>query len=130
MKSVKDYVLEAEAIVKTYDIAQSVQLLDDEGVIFVDLRDAKEVDACGKIPGAQLASRGMLEFYIDPASPFHKAFFALDKQFVFYCGGGGRSVLAVQRAMEMGLKNVGQVGGGFKAWVKAGEPIETLTDSK
>lgn len=85
MKTAKDFVLAAEAFVKTYNIAQSVQLLADESVIFVDVRDEKEVDVHGKIPGARLASRGMLEFYIDPTSPFHKDFFALDKQFVFYC---------------------------------------------
>ena len=115
---------EAEKVVKTYDIVESLKLHSDESVVFVDVRDEKEVEMYGRIPGALVASRGMLEFYIDRASSFHKEFFALDKEFIFYCGSGGRSVLAVHRAMEMGLKKVAQVGGGFKAWEKAGNPVE------
>lgn len=129
MKGFKDFISEAEKVVKTYDIAQSIELHNEGAVIFVDVRDEKEIELYGKIPGALVASRGMLEFYIDPTSPFHKDFFALDREFVFYCGSGGRSVLAVQRAMEMGLKNVAQVGGGFKAWEKEGNTIEKVKNS-
>ncbi|MEE9159050.1 MAG: rhodanese-like domain-containing protein, partial [Gammaproteobacteria bacterium] len=78
-------------------------------------------------PGAVHAPRGMLEFYIDAASPYHKEIFSSGKKIVFYCASGGRSSLAAQLAMEMGLPDVVHIGGGFKAWVKAGGPVERLT---
>ena len=78
----------------------------------------------GKIPGAVHASRGLLEFRIDPTSPLHDPVFATAKQFVFYCGTGGRSVLAAQRANEMGIGQVVNMAGGFAAWKAAGGPVE------
>ena len=122
-KGYKDFLAEAESVVKTYDFAESQAFLDDESVVFVDVRDGNEIDELGKIAGAVRASRGMLEFLIDPSSPFHEGTFALEKEFVFYCGSGRRSVLAAHRAMEMGLKNVAHLKDGFKGWVKSGGPI-------
>ncbi len=123
-KGFKDYLAEATDVVETYDVTRAMELVGDEAVVFVDVRDEKEIEENGKVPGAVHASRGMLEFYIDPSSPFHKEAFSSGKQFVFYCGSGGRSVLAAHRALEMGLSDVAHVGGGFTAWVEAGGPIE------
>ncbi len=123
-KGFKDYLAEATDVVETYDVTRAMELVGDEALVFVDVRDEKEIEENGKVPGAVHASRGMLEFYIDPSSPFHKEAFSSEKRFVFYCGSGGRSVLAAHRALEMGLSDVAHVGGGFTAWVEAGGPIE------
>ena len=90
----------------------------------VDLRDPREIEREGRIPGAKHCTRGMLEFWIDPESPYHKPWFASGKAFVFYCASGWRSALATRTAQEMGLAPVMHLDGGFTAWKKAGLPIE------
>ena len=97
--------------------------MDDDGVILVDLRDPRELERDGTIPGAFHCPRGMLEFWIDPASEYFKARFNEDKKYVFFCGGGLRSILAADVAQRMGLKPVAHVIGGFASWRKAGGPI-------
>src|ERR1700759_3285036 len=89
-------------------------------VTFVDLRDIREIEREGRIPGAFHCPRGMLEFWIDPASPYAKPIFQEDKKFVFHCASGWRSALAAKVAKEMGLKPVAHIGGGFTAWREAG----------
>src|SRR6478735_7537798 len=84
----------------------------------------REREREGKIPGAFSCTRGMLEFWIDPASPYHKPVFAEDKKFVFFCAGGWRSALAAQTAQRMGLKPVAHIKGGFSEWKKSGAPVE------
>jgi rhodanese-related sulfurtransferase len=91
---------------------------------FVDLRDIRELKREGRVPGAFHCPRGMLEFWIDPASPYHKKVFAEDKRFVFFCAGGQRSALAAQTAQKMGLKPVAHIAEGFKGWKAAGGPVE------
>ena len=98
-------------------------LLADPDVVIVDLRDPRELEREGKMPGAFHCPRGMLEFWIDPESPYHKPIFAEDKRFVFFCGGGWRSALAAKTAQDMGLKPVAHIEGGFSAWKKAGGPV-------
>jgi rhodanese-related sulfurtransferase len=93
-------------------------------VVLVDLRDIRELQRDGRVPGAFHCPRGMLEFWIDPTSPYHKPVFAQDKRFVFFCAGGLRSALAAQTAQRMGLKPVAHIAGGFGAWKKAGGPVE------
>ncbi len=100
-------------------------LTSDEAV-FIDLRDIRELQREGKIPGARHVPRGMLEFWIDPQSPYHKPLFTEKKRFIFYCNLGWRSALAAQVAQVMGLENLCHIGGGFDAWVKAGGPVEEL----
>ena len=126
MKGYKQLVTEANAVVKTLSVEAAQSFLGDEEVVFVDLRDYPELERDGKLPGAIHASRGMLEFLIDPESPFHNQVFSSGKQFLFYCASGGRSALAAQRAQEMGLKAVAHLGGGLKAWREAGGIIETI----
>jgi rhodanese-related sulfurtransferase len=92
--------------------------------VLVDIRDIRELQRDGKVPGAFHCPRGMLEFWIDPASPYHKPVFAQDKKYVFFCAGGLRSALAAQTAQRMGLKPVAHVRGGFGAWKKLGGPVE------
>jgi len=93
--------------------------------VLVDIRDIRELQREGKVPGAFHCPRGMLEFWIDPQSPYHKPIFADDKKFVFFCAGGLRSALAAQTAQHMGLKPVAHIKGGFGAWKKAGGPVDT-----
>ena len=94
-------------------------------VVFVDLRDPRELDREGRMPGATHCPRGMLEFWIDPASPYAKPVFQQDKQFVFFCAGGWRSALAADTAQKMGLSRVAHMGEGFKGWKAAGGPVES-----
>lgn len=96
----------------------------DKDVVFVDLRDIRELGREGKIPGAFHAPRGMLEFWIDPSSPYHKDVFASGKHLIFYCASGWRSALAAKTAQEMGVKRVSHIDGGFTAWKDAGGPVE------
>ena len=115
---------EANAKVETIPAAEAVPLLGDGSVVFVDLRDPRELEREGRIPGAVHCPRGMLEFWIDPESPYHKPVFAEDKRFVFFCAGGWRAALAAAAAQDMGLKPVAHLGGGMGAWKAAGGPVE------
>jgi rhodanese-related sulfurtransferase len=104
--------------------AEAVKLVGRDDVVLVDIRDIRELSRDGKVPGAFHAPRGMLEFWIDPASPYFKSKFGEDKKFVFFCAGGLRSALATKTAQDMGLRPVAHIVGGFGAWKKAGGPVE------
>jgi len=125
-KSVMDMVAEASAEIETLTAESARALLGQPGVTFIDLRDPRELWREGGIPGAVNVTRGMLEFWIDPASPYHKPLFASGNKFVFFCGGGWRSALAAKVAQDMGLTPVCHVQGGFGAWKKAGAPVEKI----
>ncbi|WP_173934761.1 rhodanese-like domain-containing protein [Chelativorans sp. Marseille-P2723] len=123
-KHVKDMVDEANEIVKSVSVEEALAMHDRDDVVFVDLRDPRELAREGKIPGAFSCTRGMLEFWIDPESPYAKPIFQEDKTFVFYCASGWRSALATRTAQEMGLAPVAHVKGGFSAWKAAGGSVE------
>jgi rhodanese-related sulfurtransferase len=125
-KGFKQLLGEANQVVLTYTPAEAKSLLSDTRVVFVDVRDTPELERDGKIPGALHASRGMLEFLVDPESPFHKPLFASGKKFLFYCASGGRSALAAKTAQEMGLEQVAYISGGIKAWKEAGLPVGSI----
>jgi len=125
-KGYKALVAEANAVIETLSVPDAQALLGQDDVVLVDLRDPRELEREGKMPGAFHCPRGMLEFWIDPESPYHKPVFAQDKRFVFFCGGGWRSALAAKVAQEMGLKPVAHIDGGFAAWKKAGAPVEPV----
>ena len=114
----------AEREIETLPAEQAIKLAGNDNVVLVDIRDIRELQREGKVPGAVHCPRGMLEFWIDPASPYHKPAFAQDKKFVFFCAAGMRSALATQTAQRMGLKPVAHIAGGFGAWKAAGGPIE------
>jgi rhodanese-related sulfurtransferase len=121
---VDDMVAAAEREIETLAAADAIRLHGSGDVTFVDLRDIRELNREGRVPGAFHCPRGMLEFWLDPASKYHKAAFAEDTKFVFFCAGGARSALAAQTAQRMGLKPVAHIGGGFGAWRNAGGPVE------
>ena len=123
-KTVQQMVDEANGQIETLPLADAMKVHGQPGVTFIDIRDPRELQRDGKVPGAFHCPRGMLEFWIDPASPYHKAKFAEDKRFVFFCAGGLRSALAAQAAQHMGLKPVAHIRGGFGAWKNAGGPVE------
>jgi rhodanese-related sulfurtransferase len=114
----------AEREIETLAVEDAIKLQGNPDVVLVDLRDPRELARDGKVPGAFHCPRGMLEFWIDPESPYHKPQFAADKKFVFFCAGGLRSALAAQTAHRMGLKPVAHIRGGFGAWKKAGGVVE------
>jgi rhodanese-related sulfurtransferase len=128
MKGYKALLDEANAAVETLSVEQAAALQADPGVVFVDLRDPRELDREGRMPGAVHCPRGMLEFWIDPESPYAKPVFQEDKRFVFFCAGGWRSALAAKTAQEMGLQPVAHLAGGFGAWKAAGQPFEAPAD--
>ncbi|KQU51328.1 rhodanese [Bosea sp. Leaf344] len=123
-KGYKALLAEAEASVTTLSVEEAQALLGRSDVVFVDLRDPRELEREGRMPNAVHCPRGMLEFWIDPESPYAKPVFQEDKQFVFFCAGGWRSALAAKAAQEMGLAPVAHLAGGFGAWKKAGAPFE------
>jgi rhodanese-related sulfurtransferase len=120
----------AEREIETLSVEEARKLHGSAGVTFVDLRDPREREREGKMPGAFHCTRGMLEFWIDPDSPYHKPQFAEDKKFVFFCAGGWRSALAAQTAARMGLKPVAHIKGGFGEWRKSGAPVEEPVEKK
>ncbi len=122
--SVRALVEAAIAEIDNLSVAQARALHGRDDVVFVDLRDIRELQREGVVPGAFHCPRGMLEFWIDPQSPYHKKVFAQDKTFVFFCAAGQRSALAAQAAQRMGLKPVAHITGGFGAWKSAGGPVE------
>ncbi len=126
----KAMVQEAEARIETVSAEEAIALSGRGDVVLVDIRDPRELERDGRVPGAFHCTRGMLEFWIDPESPYHKPVFAEEKRFVFFCAGGLRSALAAGTAAEMGLKPVAHIRGGYGAWKKAGGPVEAWTPKK
>ncbi len=126
----KDLIDAALAEIETLSVEDSASLLDDDDVVFVDLRDPRELEREGKVPDAFHAPRGMIEFWIDPTSPYYKEVFGSGKKMVFYCQSGWRSALTTKTVQDMGLDNVAHIGEGFRGWKDAGAPTETVEPRK
>jgi rhodanese-related sulfurtransferase len=126
-RGIKPMLDEANAQIETMNPQQVMDAMKAGDVVLVDIRDPREIERDGKIPGAFACTRGMLEFWIDPESPYAKTVFQQDKKFIFHCAGGLRSALAAKTAHDMGLKPVAHLGGGFAAWRDAGGQIEDFT---
>ena len=129
IKGYRQLVDEAMAEVKTYTVAEVRAKLDGPSaadIQIVDIRDPRELSA-GSVPGATHAPRGMLEFWVDPASPYFKPLYGDEsKEFVLFCGAGWRSALAAKTLQDMGMTNVAHIDGGYAEWVKSGGPVEML----
>jgi rhodanese-related sulfurtransferase len=115
---------EANAEIETIAAEDALALQSDENVVLIDIRDVRELKREGRVPGAKHMPRGMLEFWVDPDSPYYRDVFGSGKKFVFFCAGGLRSALATQQLQKMGLQPVAHIGGGFGAWRDAGGPVE------
>lgn len=114
---------QAEAEIDTTAVADARELHGCDDVVFVDIREKQELLREGKVPDAFHAPRGMLEFWVDPESPYHKPVFSADKQFVLYCASGWRSALATKALVDMGFPNISHLEGGFSAWKDSGGEV-------
>ncbi len=123
-KGVKDLCAEAEAAIENMAADDAVKLQGDADVRLVDIRDVRELEREGQVPGALHAPRGMLEFWVDPDSPYYRDAFGTGQKFVLFCAGGLRSALAAKRLHDMGFGPVAHVVGGYKAWKEAGGATE------
>ena len=129
-RGIKAMIDEANAEIETVSAADAIKHAGDDNIVIVDIRDPREIERDGRIPGAFSCTRGMLEFWIDPASPYAKPVFQQDKKFIFHCAGGLRSALAAKTAQDMGLTPVAHIGGGYAAWRDAGGPTEKWEPKK
>ncbi len=123
-KGIEELCKEAEQEIETMSVDQVMAVKDDPDVQLVDIRDIRELWREGTIPGASHAPRGMLEFWVDPKSPYYREEFGSGKKFIFYCAGGMRSALAAQSVHRMGLAPVAHMAGGYTAWVEAKGPTQ------
>lgn len=122
-ESVKDLIAEARAKIENLPAAEMARALEASDVLLVDLREPAERAEHGTIPGALAAPRGMLEFYADPATPYHKKEFDASRRVLLYCASGGRSALAGATLRRLGFARVAHLDGGFKAWKEAGREV-------
>ena len=129
-RGIKQLCDEANAEIETLSAKDAIEISKNGDVVIVDIRDPREIERDGRIPGAFACTRGMLEFWIDPQSPYAKPVFQEDKKFVFHCAGGLRSALAAKTAQDMGLKPVAHIAGGYAAWRDAGGPTEAWEPKK
>ncbi|MBA4262540.1 MAG: rhodanese [Comamonadaceae bacterium] len=131
-KGFRKLVDEATAQITTYTVEQvRARLGQDPRLQMVDIRDVRELEREDTVPGALHAPRGMLEFWVDPESPYFKPVFGDEsKEFVLFCGAGWRSALATKALQDMGMTNVAHIDGGFAAWTRADAPTETLEAHK
>ena len=120
---VKDMVVAAKARIEEMTAKQALDVLNDDNVLIVDIRDIRERHKLGHIPGSYHAPRGMLEFWVDPQSPYFKDIFDSNKRFIFHCASGWRSALSVATLNEMGFE-AAHISDGFSGWVEAGGPVE------
>ena len=119
----QDLIQGAMAEIETIPLEMAQNLLTDPNVVFVDIRDVRELEREGMIPNALHAPRGMLEFWVDPDSPYYKSIFGEGKKLVLYCASAWRSALATQTLQRMGVPNVCHLEGGFSAWKKGQSPV-------
>lgn len=126
-KGFKTLLQEAEAQIETMTAAEAHDTVYRADVVLVDIRDVRELEREGQLPGAIHAPRGMLEFWVDPESPYFKPVFGGGKKFVLYCQSGWRSTLATATLQNMGFEDVVHIEGGFDAWKAAGLPVEPYT---
>ncbi len=124
-KTAAQMVAEAKQRVTNLTVEQVATELERGDALLVDLRDPAERDQQGSIPGAVHAARGMLEFYADPTSSYHRPEFAPDRRVILHCASGGRSALAADTLQQMGYTNVAHLDGGLRAWKEAGQPVES-----
>ena len=126
-KGIKQLCAEAEAVIETMSVDQVVAAASDPDVQLIDIRDIRELWRDGAIPGAHHAPRGMLEFWVDPDSPYFKPVFGEDKKYVFHCASGWRSALTVATLQDMGFE-AAHLKEGFSTWEKHGGPVAKPED--
>ena len=128
-KGIKELLEDANKETETLSVEEVINFLNNDNYFIIDVRDYREIKREGKIPGAFFCPRGMLEFWIDPKSPYHKDIFNQKKTYIFYCASAWRSALASKTALDMGLKPVYHLKGGFNEWVKKNGSVEKITET-
>jgi rhodanese-related sulfurtransferase len=123
-KTAAQLVAEAKQRIQNLTVDQVAQEMERGDTVIVDLREPEERAQQGNIPGAVAAPRGMLEFWADPTSAYHRPEFDPNRRVILHCASGGRSALAADTLQQMGYENVAHLDGGFKAWKEAGRPVE------
>jgi len=129
-KSSLEMVDEANTVVECIGIEQAQKLVDDDSVLFVDIRDIRELWREGTIPGAMSAPRGMLEFWFDPTCQYHRKEFSSDRKIILFCASAWRSALSARDLQNMGFEHIAHMTGGFSAWKKAGFPVQKVEPRK
>ena len=127
MRTAAEMVAEAKEKVENLSVEETARELDAGEALLVDIREAGERLKEGAIPGALKAPRGMLEFWADPSSPYHREQLTPDRRIILHCAAGGRSALAAATLQEMGYESVAHLDGGLRAWKEAGKPVEEAT---
>lgn len=123
MTSIMKLAEQALAEIDTMTCEEAVAQRDTGRLVFVDVRDIREVEETNTIDGSHHAPRGMIEFWFDPESPYHREIYAdQDKTYVLFCNGNPRSALSAKALKDMGITNVAQLSGGMPAWREAGGP--------
>lgn len=122
-KTAAQMVQEARQRVENLTVAQVAREMQEDGALLVDIREPGEDQNEGVIPGAVAAPRGMLEFWADPSSPYHRSEFSPDRRVILHCASGGRSALAADTLRQMGYSRVAHLDGGIRAWVQEGQPV-------
>ena len=122
--SVMKLVENAKKQINNLEVDTAIKMHSNTTYLFIDVRDIREIKKTGRILGAKHVPRCMLEFWIDPKSPYHKEFFNDNYHFVFYCASDWRSALATLTANEIGLLNTSHLIGGFNKWLEKKGPIE------
>jgi rhodanese-related sulfurtransferase len=126
--SAAQMVANARGEIEEIDARDAIGLLENPGVVIVDIRDVRERQRAGYIPGSFHCPRGMVEFWVDPDSPYYKDIFGRDVQFVFHCASGWRSAITVETLQRMGFDNIAHIRDGYTSWKEAGGPIEIPED--
>ncbi len=130
IKSCFSLIEEAKQKITSINFENALKLHNEGKTIFIDLRDIRELEKIGKIKNAKHVPRGMLEFWIDPNSPYYRDYFNAKNKFIFYCASGWRSSLSTKTALEMGLTNVLNLENGIDDWIKHNGPLEKFTRKK
>jgi rhodanese-related sulfurtransferase len=124
MPTAAEMVAEAKKRVQNMTVDETARELESADVLLVDIREPGERAQTGVIPGAVEAPRGMLEFWADPTSPYHREEFRPDRRVILHCASGGRSALAAAMLQELGYTDAAHLDGGINAWKEQGKPIE------
>lgn len=128
IRPVTELVDAAKAELDNISPAEAKRRADEEGALIVDIRDVRELQRLGAVPGANHSPRGMLEFWVDPSSPYAKEIFQEDREFILFCAGGMRSALAAKALQDMGLAKVSHIETGFGGWKDDGMPVVTYDE--
>ena len=123
-KTAAEMVADAKGRIENLTVEQAATEIEEGSATLVDIREEDERTQNGAIPNSVRAPRGMLEFWADPSSPYHREEFDPDRRLILYCASGGRSALAADTLQRMGYENVCHLDGGFTAWKEQGHPVE------